>query len=110
MSIANTRPERNLSNKSANKKRGTESLIGRKIVRHSSRPCKRCGMITAVISPGCGPHLFELRCAQCGMGLGWLSRSAAERIKGGPLSEADLAARREPLDRFEIHTLDEADQ
>jgi hypothetical protein len=94
MTLANQRPGRNFNTAPANE---ATSLLGRRVVRRrdgARRRCQHCGATTGVIGPGCGPHLFELRCTHCGRGLCWLGRGAAERLKGGPLSAAELAERR----------------
>jgi hypothetical protein len=54
-----------------------QQLIGRQIVLDDVglRPC-RCGADRATVEAGQGPHLFRLRCPQCGNGSRWLGRSA----------------------------------
>jgi hypothetical protein len=71
-----------------------DTLIGRVITLNATsgslRPCLKCGARRGRIGAGRGPHLFELRCTQCGYGPRWIGRELAESLLGRELTEDDL--------------------
>jgi hypothetical protein len=56
----------------------SDPLIGRTVAMDGS--CRACGSTTALIGPGRGPHLGELRCSSCNKHRQWISRSSYTAI------------------------------
>jgi hypothetical protein len=55
-----------------------DPLIGRAVTMDT--PCRACGSATALIGPGGGPHLGELRCSSCNKHRQWIGRSSYTAI------------------------------
>jgi hypothetical protein len=55
-----------------------DPLIGRTVTMDA--PCLACGSTTALIGPGRGPHLGELRCRSCNKHRQWISRESYTAI------------------------------
>lgn len=50
----------------------SDPLIGRTVT--LDKPCDKCGTTAAIIEPGRGPHVGELRCRNCNKHRQWMSR------------------------------------
>jgi hypothetical protein len=84
--------------KAARIPRATDTLIGRRV---TFDPCQ-CGNRCALIGPGRGPHLGELRCRNCGKHRQWISRGSYTAIAS---FVADIADRFGASDTINFRSL-----